>query len=113
MDARLRRLLRQGGRLERRRMPPWGLPGQPGPPAPAAMTADKKGGPRMNSKMSRPLSPAGLKTYSLKSRKSKVDIRSFGRCAPSSPAFRGLVNSLPDILAGRDFKELVGPGAAG
>ncbi|OGD26188.1 MAG: hypothetical protein A2Y56_03985 [Candidatus Aminicenantes bacterium RBG_13_63_10] len=61
----------------------------------------------MNSKMSRPLSPAGLKTYSLKSRKSKVDIRSFGRCAPSSPAFRGLVNSLPDILAGRDFKELL------
>jgi hypothetical protein len=56
---------------------------------------------------STPLSPAGLKTYSLKSRKSKVATRSFGRPAPSSPAFQGLVRGLPDILAGADFRALL------
>jgi len=51
-----------------------------------------------------PLLPAGLKTHSLRSRRSKVAARSFGRPVSPSPAFRDLVRSLPDILAGGDFK---------
>ncbi|MBN2198818.1 MAG: hypothetical protein JW747_03110 [Candidatus Aminicenantes bacterium] len=58
----------------------------------------------MKSKTLKPLLPVGLKTYALRSRKSRVEVRSFGRPAPASPAFRELVRSLPDILAGGDFK---------
>ncbi|MBM3297206.1 MAG: hypothetical protein FJY83_06360 [Candidatus Aminicenantes bacterium] len=62
----------------------------------------------MRSKKLAPLSPAGLKTYSLKSRKSRVSVRSFGRPVRPAPAFQEFVRSLPDILAGGDFQELLG-----
>jgi hypothetical protein len=53
------------------------------------------------------LSPAGLKMVSLRSRKSKVDVRHFGRAVPGSPALAELAASLPDILAGRDFQDFL------
>ncbi|MGB9004099.1 MAG: hypothetical protein WCB96_00090 [Candidatus Aminicenantales bacterium] len=62
----------------------------------------------MTKNADQPLSPAGLKTVSLRSRRSKVNVGHFGKIIPPSPALAGLVSSLPDTLAGRDFKELIG-----
>ncbi|HEX9903321.1 MAG TPA: hypothetical protein VGB72_10725, partial [Acidobacteriota bacterium] len=61
----------------------------------------------MTKNKDKPLSPAGLKMVSLRSRKSKVDVRHFGRAVPASSALAGWVASLPAILAGRDFQELL------
>jgi hypothetical protein len=50
---------------------------------------------------------ADVKTYPLKSRKSKARAEEFGRpCAPGAPV-GALVDSLPDILAAADFKAIV------
>ncbi len=55
----------------------------------------------------RPLSPKGLRTYSLRSRPSRIEVGSFGRvCDPQAP-FSAFLDSLPDILSGADFKEFV------
>jgi hypothetical protein len=62
----------------------------------------------MRKNKDKPLSPAGLKTYSLSSQKSIVDVRHFGRALPGSSTLAGLVSSLPDILAGREFRDLLG-----
>ena len=61
----------------------------------------------MTKNKDKPLSPAGLKMVSLRSRKSKVDVRHFGRAVPGTPALAGWVASLPAILAGRDFQEFL------
>ncbi|MCK4696314.1 MAG: hypothetical protein KAT74_11150, partial [Candidatus Cloacimonetes bacterium] len=45
----------------------------------------------------------GLKKYSIKDRPSKVHIKDFAK--PS--AIRNFLSGLPDILAGKDFKELI------
>lgn len=55
----------------------------------------------------KPLSPEGLKTYSLHSRKNKVGIKAFARPLPADKFFKRWVRSLPEILAGRDFKKFV------
>ena len=55
----------------------------------------------------KPLSPEGLKTYSLFSRKSKVAIKDFARPFPAEESFRRWLRSLPEILAGRDFKDFL------
>ena len=55
----------------------------------------------------KPLSPAGLKTYSLKSRKDKVNINNFAQILSAEKSFTRFVRSLPDILAGSDFKEFI------
>ncbi|MGQ9673499.1 MAG: hypothetical protein ACUVV5_10240 [Candidatus Aminicenantales bacterium] len=48
-----------------------------------------------------------LKTYSLATRKSKVHIRNFAKDYRPDPSFAKFVQSLPDILAGRQFKDFV------
>jgi hypothetical protein len=55
----------------------------------------------------KPLSPSGLKTYSLASRPSKVDVRSFGRAFDPKAPFSRFLESLPGILASADFRALV------
>ncbi len=55
----------------------------------------------------KPLSPGGLKTYSLKSRKDKVNIKNFAQVLGKEKSFTRFVRSLPDILAGSDFKEFI------
>jgi hypothetical protein len=61
----------------------------------------------MKKKISKRLDPSGLKTYSLLSRKSKVQVRDFAADYHPSREFSKFLDSLPDILAGRNFKELV------
>ncbi|GAG75606.1 unnamed protein product [marine sediment metagenome] len=55
----------------------------------------------------KPLSPEGLKTYSLQSRKDKVNINNFAQILGSEKSFTRFVRSLPNILAGSDFKEFI------
>jgi hypothetical protein len=54
-----------------------------------------------------PLSLKGVKTYSLKDRRSKVDIKDFARPYRPGASFSDFLASLPDILAARDFKAVV------
>jgi hypothetical protein len=54
------------------------------------------------------LSPTGLKTYSLLDRKSKVKIEDFASEYRPEENLNGFIASLPDILAGKDFKDLLG-----
>lgn len=54
----------------------------------------------------KPVSPSKLKTYSIKKRKSKVDIRSFAKPCQKDKAFKVFLDSLPDILAAKDLKEI-------
>ncbi len=53
------------------------------------------------------LSPEGLKTYSLQSRKDKVNINNFAQILGAEKSFTRFVRSLPNILAGSDFKEFI------
>lgn len=53
-----------------------------------------------------PLDPQDLKTVSLKDRPAKVDLGTFGRPVRED-SIRAVMDSLPDILAGSDFKRLV------
>lgn len=48
-----------------------------------------------------------LKTYSLKSRKSKVNIGNFAKVLAPEKTFIRFIDSLPDILAGGDFKKFI------
>jgi hypothetical protein len=55
----------------------------------------------------KPLSPEKVKTYSLKSRKSKVDTQTFAKVLTEDGTISSLIKSLPDILAGKDFKAFI------
>lgn len=55
----------------------------------------------------KPLAPEGLKTYSLRSRKSKVKTQAFALPLAPNEIFTKFLDSLPDILAGKDFKEFI------
>ncbi len=48
-----------------------------------------------------------IKTYPLKGRKSKVKIKDFACLAPVPSSFARFLSSLPDILVGRNLRELV------
>src|SRR5438445_13878344 len=49
-----------------------------------------------------------IKTYPLKSRKSKARAEDFAKpIAPAAATMRAFVDSLPDMLAGADFKAVV------
>ncbi len=50
---------------------------------------------------------SGVRTYPLASRKSKTNVADFARPASGSGAARVLLDSLPDIQAGADFKAVV------
>ncbi|MCC6543477.1 MAG: hypothetical protein IT392_03115 [Nitrospirae bacterium] len=54
----------------------------------------------------KPLSSKKLKTYSLKSRKSKVNISDFAKPSQAGKSFNDFLTSLPNILAVRDLKEI-------
>lgn len=54
-----------------------------------------------------PLSPAGLRTYSLSSRRSKVGIAEFARTTRPDDTVRRFLAHLPDILSARDLRELI------
>ncbi len=54
-----------------------------------------------------PLSPAGLKTYPLRSRPSLVEVKQFAKPVEAKASFSRFFDSLPDILAGSDLKALV------
>lgn len=55
----------------------------------------------------KPLSPNKIKTYSLKSRKSKVDTKTFAKVLNGDDTIASFVDSLPDTLAGKDFKTFI------
>lgn len=55
----------------------------------------------------KPLYPDNLKTSSLKDRSSKVASADFARVCPPDVLLGEFVERLPDILGGRDFKELL------
>src|SRR5260370_31673874 len=48
-----------------------------------------------------------VKTYPLKSRKSKVRAEDFGRPVPGGASVGALLDSLPDLLAAADFRRVV------
>jgi hypothetical protein len=54
-----------------------------------------------------PLDLSGLRTYPLKSRKSKVGIDDLGSIPKAGESFREFWDGLPRVLAARDLKELV------
>jgi hypothetical protein len=54
-----------------------------------------------------PLDLSKLETYPLASRKSKVSAEQIGKAAVPGGSFREFWQSLPDILAGHDLRELV------
>jgi hypothetical protein len=56
----------------------------------------------------RPRPSSGLRTYSLLSRPSKVSAADFAKPFRQGSGLPGFIESLPDILAGRDFKEFLG-----
>jgi hypothetical protein len=55
----------------------------------------------------KPLSLEGLKTYPLSRRKSLVSWKNFSRPVRPRASFKTFLDSLPDILAAKDFKEIV------
>ena len=55
----------------------------------------------------RPISLKGLKTYSLRERKSKVRIDALSREYEKGSSFKDFLSGLPDILAVKDFKSIV------
>ncbi|UCE42690.1 MAG: hypothetical protein JSV17_06975 [Candidatus Aminicenantes bacterium] len=55
----------------------------------------------------KPFARDGLKTYPIKSRKSKVQIADFAEAFSPDRSFSRFVESLPNILAGKDFKDFL------
>lgn len=53
----------------------------------------------------KPISSRGLKTYSIKDRKSKVSVDEFAR-VPSGGSFSEFLSGLPDILAAKDLRSI-------
>ncbi len=62
---------------------------------------------RHNIKPVKPMSGEGLKTYPLRARRSKIGVGNFAGIARSGDPVRRFVRNLPDVLAARDFKDLV------
>ena len=54
-----------------------------------------------------PLKLDGVRTYPLRARKSKVSVKDFARAPRAAATVAGLVDSLPRILAGNDFRAVV------
>jgi hypothetical protein len=55
----------------------------------------------------KPISPKKIKTYSLHKRKSKVKIEDFAKPVEKNCDLKTFFNSLSNILASKDFKELI------
>ncbi len=54
----------------------------------------------------RPISTKGLRTYSIKDRKSKVSVTDFAGLPRKGGSFSDFVSKLPDILAARDLRSV-------
>lgn len=54
------------------------------------------------------LSAAGLKTYPLRGRRSKIDAAMFAKPVPAGASFDTFLGSLPDVLASRDLRAFLG-----
>ena len=54
-----------------------------------------------------PLDLSKVKTYSLLDRQSKVTTDEFARVWQKGSSFRAFMDKLPDILAGRDLREVI------
>jgi len=54
----------------------------------------------------KPISPSRLRTYSLKTRKSKVSVHDFAMPVRQGKSFNDFLNSLPNILAVKNLKEI-------
>ncbi|MBI3399662.1 MAG: deoxyhypusine synthase family protein [Deltaproteobacteria bacterium] len=54
----------------------------------------------------KPISSSKLKTYSLKNRKSKVSVNDFAKPFHKGKTFEDFLNSLPNILAAENLKEI-------
>ncbi|MBI5328180.1 MAG: hypothetical protein HZB80_07805 [Deltaproteobacteria bacterium] len=54
----------------------------------------------------KPISSSNLKTYSLKTRKSKVGINAFAKPITHNKTFKDFLNSLPHILAAENLKQI-------
>jgi len=55
----------------------------------------------------KPLTPEDLRTYSLESRKSKVKVKDFARVLRGGESIFRFIDSLPDVLAAKDFKQFL------
>jgi len=55
-----------------------------------------------------PITLGKVHTYALSSRKSKVSTRDFGKASGTSPSLTKFLDSLPDILAAQDLRNLLG-----
>ncbi len=55
----------------------------------------------------KPISSRGLKTYSIRERKSKVNVEDFAGLPSKGGGFRDFLDTLPGILAAKDFREIV------
>jgi hypothetical protein len=55
----------------------------------------------------KPLAPEDLRTYSLESRKSKVKVKDFARVLRGGESISRFIDSLPDVLAAKDFKQFL------
>ncbi|MFQ5354104.1 MAG: hypothetical protein ACE5DR_04075 [Thermodesulfobacteriota bacterium] len=56
----------------------------------------------------KPLSSRGVKTYSIKGRKSKVSVGDFASCHRAGSSFSDFLSSMPDILGAKDLKAVAG-----
>jgi len=54
----------------------------------------------------RPITLGGVRTYPLSGRKSKVSVAAFAKPIPRKGALSALLDSFPEILAGKDLREL-------
>ncbi|HVM75431.1 MAG TPA: hypothetical protein VMT75_07290 [Candidatus Saccharimonadales bacterium] len=54
----------------------------------------------------RPITLGGVRTYPLSSRRSKVSVAEFAKPIPRQASFAKALESIPEILAGRDLREL-------
>ena len=54
----------------------------------------------------KPIDLKNIETYSIKNRKSKVDVKDLGNPYQKGSSFSDFVNTLPNILAARDIKEV-------
>jgi hypothetical protein len=61
----------------------------------------------MSKYKNKPLTPEDLKTYSLKSRKSKVNVKDFAGVLRGGESISQFIDSLPDVLAAKDFKQFL------
>ncbi len=55
----------------------------------------------------KPIEPKGVKTYSLKKRKSKVSVKELCGLFPQGGSFREFLESLPHVLAGKTLRDVI------